>query len=135
MLELKNVGNIASAFRETCRIRSTGEALGESANLTDSFGLQHFVVYHDILPVGHRASSPHSHSAREEFFFILAGTPKLWIDGNVRELRSGDYVPLPAGTGTMHYLYNEGPSEAQYLMIASLPSNDIVNHSAPNPAD
>jgi len=125
-----NIGNITNAVRETCRIRSTREALSESANLTDSAGLRQFVVYHDILPVGRKTSSAHSHSKREEFVLVMAGTLTLWTDGQTRQLHTGDYVALPAGTGVMHYMYNDGPAEAQYMMVATMPPDDVVSYAS-----
>jgi uncharacterized cupin superfamily protein len=122
------IGNIQNAVRETCRIRSTREALSESANLTGTAGLHQFVVYHDILPVGRRTSSAHSHSTREEFVLVLAGTMTLWIDGHTRQLQSGDYVALPAGADEKHYMYNDGPSDAQYVMVATTPADDAITY-------
>lgn len=128
------VGNVANAVRETCRIRSTREALSESANLTGDAGLKQFVVYHDILPVGRRTSSAHSHSTREEFVLVLAGTLTLWVDGAIRQLQTGDYVALPAASAEKHYMYNDGPSEAQYVMVATMPADDIITYlSTPTP--
>jgi uncharacterized cupin superfamily protein len=131
MMTSPNIGNIANAIRETCRITSTREALSECANLTGDAGLRQFVVYHDILPVGRKTSSAHSHSTREEFVLVLAGTLTLWTDGQTRQLQIGDYVALAAGTGVKHYMYNEGPSEVQYMMVATMPPDDVISYSSP----
>lgn len=110
---------------ETDRIRSTGEALSESAELTD---LSHFVVRYNVLPVGKRASSAHSHSHQEEFFFVLVGTPTLWTDGKSENLKPGDYVSLAAGTEAKHFLKNDGPEEVCYLSVASKSPEDVVGY-------
>ncbi|WP_417335327.1 cupin domain-containing protein [Halobacteriovorax marinus] len=56
------------------------------------------VNYH-ILKPGDRSSWPHAHKEQEEFIFVLEGTPQVWIDGEVYDLKNCDCVSLPAGTG------------------------------------
>jgi uncharacterized cupin superfamily protein len=123
------IKNIEEGVRETGHIITTGEPLSESLNLTQAAALQDFVVYHERLHPGRRASSPHSHSHREEFVLVLRGTPQIWIDGCAHPLRPGDYVGLTAGTGIAHYLENRGTETAEYLLVASLHSEDeIIYH-------
>lgn len=126
---LEGAGNLLRASREPCRIASTGELLSESANLTREGGIHGFVIHHERLASGHRASSPHFHSLREEFVLVLRGELKLWLDGTPHRLRSGDYASLPAGVTKAHYLFNDGHEEAEYLLVASQPQGDIVTYA------
>ncbi len=57
----------------------------------------------------------HGHKEDEEFIFILEGFPQIWIDGNVFDLKPGDCVGLPPGTGHAHTLLNNSDS----LVIAT----------------
>lgn len=122
------IGNVLSAPRETCRIGAAGEAASESADLTSPGGISQFVVRHELLPAGRRASSAHSHSSREEFVFALQGALKIWIDGASYPLVPGDYVALPAGKNAVHYLYNDSDQDAAYLLIATTPQDDAVTY-------
>ena len=104
-------------------------------NLTDAAALQSFVVYHERLPAGRRASSAHSHSLREELIFILRGAPKVSINGVRRSLAPGDYVVFPAGTGTSHFLYNDGAEDAEYIMVASRQERDTITYTRDLPSN
>src|SRR6266850_2318054 len=84
------VGSVLNVVREVCRIRSTGEPLGETVNLTDAAALQSFVVYHERLP---------------------------------------------AGTGTSHFLYNDGAEDAEYIMVASRQERDTITYTRDLPSN
>jgi len=110
--------------RRTAKIISTGEPLGSVADLTESVGLRQLRIQHEILPPGHRSSSPHAHTVREEFIYIISGEPDVWLDGELYQLRPGDCVALCAGTGIAHSLLNNSDSDVHYLAIASVPEQD-----------
>jgi mannose-6-phosphate isomerase-like protein (cupin superfamily) len=48
------------------------------------------------LPAAH-ATQRHYHRVAEEFYFILAGTGTLEIDGETRTVRPGDAALIPPG--------------------------------------
>ena len=58
-----------------------------------------------LLP-GRRTSWPHAKSAEEEFKYVIKGNPHLWIDGNLYELKPGDFIAFPSGTGIAHTFLN-----------------------------
>lgn len=120
------IGTTKNGERETCRIVSTGEPLTEYLALTQS--LKKFVVRHEQLPAGRRASSAHAHSHKEEFVFVLGGTLKAWIDGEAHVLGPGDYAEFAAATGVPHYLYNDGDTHTEYLMVTSVDGDDVVTY-------
>ena len=78
------IGTTKGGEREPCRIVSTGEPLTEYLTLARSPG--RFVLRHEQLAPNQRASSAHSHSKMEEFFFVLAGRLRVWIDGETHGL-------------------------------------------------
>jgi uncharacterized cupin superfamily protein len=68
-----------------------------------------------ILP-GTRTSFPHAEEDEEEWAYVIEGTPSVWIDGALHELRAGDFVALPAGTGICHTFLNDSEREAKVLV-------------------
>lgn len=48
------------------------------------------------VPAG-ASTQRHYHKLTEEFYFILEGTGTMEIDGEIRTVRSGDAVLIPAG--------------------------------------
>lgn len=120
----------ADAAREICRIASTGELLGEILDLTSGTGVQRFVVHHERLPPGRRASSPHAHSAKEEFVYVLRGRPTLWVDGKPTEMRAHDSVAFAARTSMLHHVSNETDEVAEYLVVSTPSDGDVVTYGS-----
>lgn len=120
------MGTTKGGERETCRIVSTGEPLTEYLTLARSPG--RFVVRHERLAPGRRASSAHSHSKIEEFIVVLAGRLQVWIDGETHGLGPGDYVVFTAATGVAHFLFNDSDTLAEYLTVASVEGDDVVTY-------
>ncbi len=55
------------------------------------------------------AGSPppkHFHPSQDEHFEVLAGTLRVWVDGEKRDLRAGDQVDVPRGA--VHRMWNPG---------------------------
>jgi mannose-6-phosphate isomerase-like protein (cupin superfamily) len=48
---------------------------------------------------------PHVHSREHEFFYILSGDMKVYLDGDVFELTTGDCVFLPSEDPTRFALF------------------------------
>ncbi len=71
---------------------------------------------------------PHAESAEEEFVYVAAGNPDVWLDGHLHQLTPGDGVGFPAGTGLGHTFINNTGAEVELLVIgeASKPENRIV---------
>jgi uncharacterized cupin superfamily protein len=118
------ITNMAEAPHEPSRIRRTGEPLGLMAMLAESAGLRHLRIHHEVLPPGRRSSSPHAHTTREEFVYVVDGTPDAWIDGHLHPLCAGDAVALAAGTGIAHTLINNSERDAILLIVATMPDDD-----------
>lgn len=75
MKNLDFILNTSDVPRRTANIISTGEPLGMVADLAELAGLRHLRIQHEILLPGRRSSSPHAHTMREEFLYILQGAP------------------------------------------------------------
>ena len=56
------------------------------ANYSRHFGFARLGIHHIRLEPGHRTSFPHAESAEDDFVYVLAGTPDVWLDGVVHRL-------------------------------------------------
>ena len=64
------------------------------------------------LPAG-GATQEHYHPRAEEIYFITAGSGRLRIEGEEREVRVGDAIAIPPGQ--KHKLWNTGEGELRLL--------------------
>jgi uncharacterized cupin superfamily protein len=102
------------------RVRRLGKAAGAV-----STGLNHVV-----LEASETGAPPHCHSQEEEVFVVLDGTGvlEMWGRGESsaeeHELKAGDVVARPAGTGVAHALY-PGPTGLTYLAYGTREPNDM----------
>ena len=98
------------------------------ANYRRHFGFGKLGIHHERLMPGRRTSFPHAESAEEEFVYVIAGTPDVWLDGHLHRLGPGDAVGFPAGTGLCHTFINNTDGEVNLLVVgeASKPENRIV---------
>lgn len=95
-----DLGGFGSAFRE--------------------LGLVRLGIHYEIVPPGHRSSFPHAESHDEEFVFVVAGTPDVWIDGTLHPLVPGDAVAFPAGTGIAHSFLNNSSEDVHILVVGEV---------------
>lgn len=97
------------------------ELLGIGAPLGRHLGLARIGIHHERLPPGRRTSYPHAESAEEEFVYVIAGTPDVWLDGRLHRLGPGDAVGFPAGTGQCHSFLNNSDAEVRLLVVGECP--------------
>ncbi|MBI3554014.1 MAG: cupin domain-containing protein [Elusimicrobia bacterium] len=69
------------------------------------------------IPPGKKSSHFHSHSHKEEFFFVLLGRCLLRLGDKEYDLRPGDAVSRPAGTGVCHQFHNPHPEPCRVMML------------------
>jgi mannose-6-phosphate isomerase-like protein (cupin superfamily) len=77
------------------------------------------------LPVG-GSTQEHYHPRAEEIYFITAGTGKMRIEGELRDVKVGDAIAIPPGM--RHKLRNTG-SETLKLLCCCAPAyehNDTI---------
>ncbi|HEX3462610.1 MAG TPA: cupin domain-containing protein [Candidatus Elarobacter sp.] len=61
----------------------------------------------------------HWHTAQEELFVVLSGTPTLRTPRGTFVLRSGDMVAFPTSPDGAHRIWNDADEDASVLMIAN----------------
>ena len=101
--------------------------------LGERFRLRNFGVNLTTLAPGSVSALYHSHTAQDEFIFILQGRPTLVIDSGEETLAPGMCAGFARGT-TAHQLRNDGDEPVVYLEIgdraagdtASYPRDDLV---------
>lgn len=71
------------------------------------------------LAPGQAVCPYHWHTAEEELFVVIAGTPTLRTPKGTFALRAGDVIAFPTGPGGAHRLQNDSDGEAHVLLIAN----------------
>ena len=66
-----------------------------------------------------QATERHYHRATEEIYFVLKGSGRMEVDGDMRIIRPGDAVLIPPGA--WHTVDNNGSSELRILCCCSPP--------------
>ncbi len=82
-------------------------------------------INHMRVPPGRTTCPFHSHQLEDEAFFILSGSGLLRYGDEVTELKPGDCVSCPAGTGTAHQIANNGNEDLVYLAIGRHDPNEV----------
>lgn len=112
---------------ETFSYPGDTETFGHYAPLSRKMGLSRIGINHEVLQPGDRCSWPHAHKVEEEFVHVLEGTPHAWIDGKLHELKPGDSVAFPAGTGHAHTIINNSEQEVRLMVVGEIdPPNEQV---------
>jgi uncharacterized cupin superfamily protein len=111
------IGNYRDHMSEDdCTYPGSTERLSHGAPIGRKLGLKAIGLHVEILPPGRRTSWPHAEEKEEEFVYVLEGTPQVWIDGHAHDLREGDLVALPSGTGIAHTILNSSDQTVRLLV-------------------
>lgn len=110
------------------------EPMGRDADYTRHFGFARLGIHHVRLLPGRRTSFPHAESAEDEFIYVIAGTPDVWLDGHLHRLSPGDAVGFPAGTGLSHTFLNNSDAEVTLIVVGDRPraENRILYPTRPD---
>ena len=96
---------------------SAGEAMGHLGSFADATGLSRLKIAHLRLPPGTRSNVAGAYRDEEEFFFVLEGTPDLWIDGYLHALGEGDGIAFNDRTGIAHTLINNTDRDVRLFVF------------------
>jgi uncharacterized cupin superfamily protein len=97
--------------------RAKGEMDAMWQALGDAAGARRVGVNRVRVAPGKLPTPPHSHSASEEIFFVLAGSGLAWQDGEVHEVRPLDCV-IQRPRATEHTLV-AGPDGLEYVVFGT----------------
>jgi mannose-6-phosphate isomerase-like protein (cupin superfamily) len=73
------------------------------------------------VPVG-GATTEHYHRMSEELYLVTAGTGRLLVDGEAREIAEGDCALIPPGV--RHKVFNVGAQPLRIVCACSPPYSD-----------
>jgi uncharacterized cupin superfamily protein len=73
-----------------------------------------------------RTTCPFHHHLREdEAFFVLSGSGVLRYGDELRQIRAGDCISCPAGTGVAHQIANPYDEDLVYLAIGAFDPHEV----------
>ena len=78
------------------------------------------------VPPGQSACPFHAHQIEDEIFFVVSGRGVFRYGDRVTELRPGDAVSCPAGTGMAHQIANPFEADLVYLAIGMNDPNEVA---------
>jgi uncharacterized cupin superfamily protein len=67
----------------------------------------------------------HYHLREDEAFFVLSGRGVLRYGEELREIRAGDCISCPAGTGVAHQIANPFDEDLVYLAIGAFDPHEV----------
>ena len=74
---------------------------------------------------GDKVKPAHSHPNGEEVIYIIRGSGRVLVDGEVAPVRAGSAVLFP--TGAVHMLHNTGSEEMKVICLFS-PATNLDNY-------
>ncbi len=90
---------------------------GVARDIGEAVGTRLLGVDLTEIPPGKKSSHLHSHSLKEEFFFVVSGRCRIKLGEQLWELKTGDAVSRPAGTGVPHQFDNPFAEPCSVLMF------------------
>ena len=72
-------------------------------------------IIHERMPPDTR-ETPHHHARARQFFFVVAGTLTLEVDGSAETLRAGQGLEI--APGARHQARNEGDGDVEFLVVS-----------------
>ena len=58
-------------------------------------------------------TTPHYHPQTEEIYYLLEGSGRMQIDGDIRDVKPGDAIAIPLGA--VHTIENTGAGTLKFL--------------------
>ncbi|WP_193102615.1 cupin domain-containing protein [Burkholderia sp. Z1] len=80
------------------------------------------------IPPGRTAFPFHTHAREDEVFFVLSGRGVFRYGDTVQEIRAGDCISCPAGTGVGHQLANPFDEDLVYLAVGMNDPHEVCTY-------
>ncbi len=68
-----------------------------------------------VIKPGNTVKPAHAHPEMEELIYVTSGNGKVYIDGNVREIRKGTAVLFEPGS--IHMVRNDGKKDIKLICV------------------
>jgi uncharacterized cupin superfamily protein len=85
------------------------------------------VVMTRVTP-GTSACPFHTHHLEDEVFFVFAGRGVFRYGDSIQEIKAGDCISCPAGSGIAHQLANPFDDDLLYLSIGMNDPNEVCTY-------
>ncbi|MFN8579210.1 MAG: cupin domain-containing protein [Candidatus Sericytochromatia bacterium] len=106
--------------------KNVDEKFSKYVSISDIFKLNGIQIFHEKLAPNTRASNSHTHTHKEEIFFILLGKPTLFLNEESIELEENDIIFFEPNNNEYHFLMNNTEEDVNYLIIAKNYESDRV---------
>ncbi len=80
------------------------------------------------VPPGKSGCPFHTHALEDEVFFVLSGRGVLRYGESVQEIKPGDCISCPAGTGIAHQIANPFTEDLVYLGIGMNDPREVCTY-------
>ncbi|MBI4347894.1 MAG: cupin domain-containing protein [Elusimicrobia bacterium] len=110
------IANLSEIAAETYERERDGIA-GKTWDLGEATGAKLLGIDVTEIGPGKKSSHLHAHSHKEEFFYVLEGRCRLRLGASEHELRPGDAIARPAGTGVPHQFFNPYDAPCRVMML------------------
>jgi len=80
------------------------------------------------LPPGRSGCPFHAHAREDEVFFVLSGRGVLRYGDALHQIRAGDCISCPAGTGVAHQLANPFDEDLVYLGVGLNDPHEVCTY-------
>ena len=89
---------------------------GENSNFSEYFDLKRIAAHYFRIPPGSRTSRPHAESMEEEFLYVISGEIDLWLNGNIKNMKTGECIGFPPGSGVAHCFINNSSQDCELFV-------------------
>ena len=96
-------------------------------SLGDACGMKQLGVHLVRIEPGHESTEYHTHSADEEWIYILSGRGLAEIGGSAAEVEAGDFMGFVAGSAP-HTMKNRSDADLVYLVGGTRHAYDVVDY-------
>jgi mannose-6-phosphate isomerase-like protein (cupin superfamily) len=95
-----------------------GDYPGDMKPLKDALGTTQVALTYRRMPrhTGAKGSYGHRHKTQEEIIYVISGQVQVKVEGEVVEVPAGAAIRI--GPGVTQGTWNEGPGEAEILIIS-----------------
>lgn len=114
----------------------TGRYCADSREVAVAIGAKALGFNVTSLDPGKRSCPYHFHHLEEELFYVLEGRGLLrqgdTSGEEIVEVRAGDFISFPAGTGVAHQFINDGETPLVYLAVSNRVDGDVAEYPDSN---
>ncbi|RFU44744.1 cupin domain-containing protein [Paraburkholderia sp. DHOC27] len=80
------------------------------------------------VPPGRTACPFHTHAREDEIFFVLSGRGVFRYGDTIQEIRAGDCISCPAGTGVAHQLANPFDEDLVFFAVGLNDPHEVCTY-------